>query len=127
MKCKYKDTWLTGTPWQEDCGEVKWTAQQLVQVTPLLGKNTPRIEGLGNCSDRIQVPILLNMEDPESALEHCATMPWNLPTKGDLYFEEGSFSITYENAVFNSVARRRLGERVELVFEFTVKRPTSIP
>jgi hypothetical protein len=125
MKCKYGDVWLTGTPWQEDCGEVQWSAQQLVQVTPLVGGVTPHIAGRGNLADRIPVPIILSLADTATALRHCAELPWLLPTEGILRFEEGSLVIQYAKAAFNTVTRRRSGLSVELVFDFTVSGPPT--
>lgn len=128
MKCKYGDVWLTGTPWQEDCGAVQWSAQQLVQVTPLIGGVTPHIAGRGNLTDRIPVPIILAVADSDAALRYCAELPWLLPTEGVLRFEEGaSLVISYASAVFNTVTRRRIGLSVELVFDFTVTGPPTFP
>lgn len=127
MKCKYGDVWLTGTPWQEDCGEIQWSAQQLVQVTPLIGGVTPSVVGRGNTADRIPVPIVLSLTDSAAALRHCAEIPWILPKDGALRFEEGSFTILYPKAAFNSVTRRRNGNSVLLVFDFTVTGPPTFP
>lgn len=126
MKCKYGNTWLTGTPWQEDCGEVEWSAEQLVDVVPLIGGPTPHLAGRGNVSDRVPVPISLTFPTAEAALQFCAQLPWQLPKDGELRFEEGSLVIVFPKAAFNNVTRQRRGTMVSLVFEFTVTGPPVI-
>ena len=126
MKCKYGNTWLTGTPWQEGCGEVEWSADQVVDVVPLIGAPTPYLAGRGNVSDKVPVPIRLSFQSAEAALQYCAELPWQLPADGALRFEDGSLVIVFPKASFTNLKRQREGTSVELVFEFTVTGPPSI-
>ena len=126
MKCKYGSTWLTGTPWQEACGEVEWSADQAVEVTALIGAATPRVVGRGNVADMLPVPIARNFATAEEALQFCAELPWQLPADGELRFEEGTLEIVFPKAAFSSVTRKRKGAAVELVFNFTVTGPPAI-
>ena len=126
MKCKYGDTWLTGTPWQEGCGEVEWSADQAVDVVALIGAAAPLVAGRGNVADKVPVPITLNFPSAEAALQFVATLPWSLPADGELRFEEGSLVVVYPKAAFENVKRQRRGTAVDLVFEFTVAGPPEI-
>jgi hypothetical protein len=126
MKCKYGDTWLTGAPWIEGAGVVEWSAEQLVEVTGIIGSATPRIVGRGNVSDRVPVPVARQFDSAEDALEFLVELPWQLPASGELRFEEGSLVVVFPNAAFNTVRRSRRGAAVSLVFEFTVAGPPVI-
>lgn len=126
MKCKYGNTWLTGTPWQEGVGEVEWSADQAVDVVPLIDAPTPYLAGRSNVADKVPVPITLSFPNAEAALQYCAELPWQLPADGELRFEDGSLVIVFPKAAFNGVTRRRRGTSVELVFEFTVTGPPVI-
>lgn len=126
MKCKYGNTWLTGTPWQEGCGEVPWSADQAVDINALINAPTPYVAGRGNVADKVPVPITLSFPSAEAALQYCAELPWQLPADGELRFEEGSLVIVFPKAAFNNVKRQRNGTSVELLFEFTVTGPPVI-
>lgn len=126
MKCKYGDTWLTGTSWKEDCGEVEWSADQDVNVVPLIGRATPYLSGRGNVRDTLPVPISLSFQSAEAALQYCAALPWQLPQDGVLRFEEGLLSIVFSKAAFNNVTRKQNGTRVDAVYEFTVPGPPTV-
>jgi hypothetical protein len=126
MKCKYGDTWLTGEPWQEGAGLVEWSAEQLVEVTGIIGADTPRVAGRGNVSDRVPVPVSRQFETAEAALAFLVALPWDLPADGELRFEEGSKVVVFPVAAFNTVRRSRRGAAVSLVFEFTVAGPPVI-
>ena len=126
MKCKYGDVWLTGTPWQEGCGEVEWSADQAVDVTALIGAVTPHIAGRGNVADKVPVPISLSFPSAEAALQFCAELPWQLPADGELRFEDGILVIVFPKAAFTNVTRQRRGTAVDLEFEFTVTGPPVI-
>ena len=127
MKCKFGNYWITGTPWQESCGEVEWSAEQLVEVVALIGAATPLVKGRGNVSDSVPVPVSMTFPTAEAALQHCAELPWLLPADGELRFEENSLVIVFPKAAFNGVKRkRRGGASVDLVFEFTVTGPPAI-
>lgn len=126
MKCKYGSTWLTGAPWQEGCGEVEWTAEQLVDVVALIGASTPKISGRGNVADRVPVPLVRNFETAEAALQFLVELPWQLPKDGELRFEEGSLVVVFPKAAFTGLKRSRRGSSVTVVCEFTVGGPPAI-
>jgi hypothetical protein len=126
MKCKYGETWLTGTPWQEGVGTVEWSADQLVDVVAIIAASTPKITGRGNVSDRVPVPVSREFSTPEAALEFLVSLPWDLPADGELRFEEGSLVVVFPKAAFTQVRRARRGVSVSLVFEFTVAGPPVI-
>ncbi len=127
MICKYGDVWLTGTPWQEGCGEVEWSAEQAVEITALIGAATPRVVGRGNVQDSVPVPITLSFQTAEGALRYCAELPWLLPADGALRFEEGDTIIVFPKAAFKDVKRQRRGTSVDLLFEFAVTGPPVFP
>lgn len=126
MKCKYGDTWLTGTPFHEGCGLVEWTAEQLVDVVALIGANTPKISGRGNVADRVPVPVVRNFATPEIALQFIVELPWLLPKEGTLRFEEEGLVVVFPKAAFSTVRRSRVGVSARMVFEFTVSGPPTI-
>lgn len=131
MKCKYGDRWLTGTPWQEDCGSVLWSAQQLVNVAPIFRAGTPNIRGRGNVTDILPVPIVLQLSSPLEALAYLAELPWTLADSGELRFEEilgvDRLTIVYPTAAWQGVDRQRIGEcAVELTYQFVVSGPPTI-
>ena len=129
MKCKYGDMWLTGTPWQEDCGAVQWSAQQAVSLIPLIGGVSPSLRGMGNVADQLPVPVVLQLGNEMDALRYVAELPWLVPKQGALLFTEQvgttKLSILYATAVWNGVQRQRSGAAVILIYNFTVKGPPT--
>lgn len=117
---------MTGEPWQEGAGVVEWSAEQLVDVTALIGASTPKITGRGNVSDRIPVPVVRSFSTPAAALQFLVELPWQLPKDGELRFEEGTLVVVFPKAAFNTVKRVRNGASVTLVFEFSVSGPPTI-
>lgn len=126
MKCKYGDVWLTGTPWQEDCGEVAWSADQEVDVMAIIDAATPRITGRRNVADSVPVPISRTFSSAEEALQFCAELPWQLPAQGTLRLEEGGLVVVFPAAAFKNVKRQRQGLLVQVTYEFTVAGPPAI-
>lgn len=118
--------WLTGTPGQEGCGEVPWTAEQLVDVASLIGGVSPYVAGRGNLTDALSVPITLSFPSATGALEYCATLPWSLPADGELRFEDGALIVVFPKGAFTNLKRKRCGRSVELVYEFTVTGPPTV-
>ncbi len=129
MRCKYGDIWLTGLPWNEDCGEIVWSASQLVEVTPLVRAVTPFLAGRGNVAEQLPVPIVLQSDDVFTALRYIIELPWLLPTQAALVFiesaEGNTLTITYPLAAWNGVQRRRLGTALELTYNFTITGPPT--
>ena len=122
--------WLTGTPWQEDCGTVLWDAQQLVNVTPIFRAATPNIRGRGNITEVLPVPIVLQLESQLAALAYVAALPWTLPESGELRFEEqigpDRLTVVYPAAAWQGVRRVRNSSAVELVYQFVITGPPEI-
>lgn len=121
MKCKYGTTWLTGTAWQEGCGHITWSAEQTVDIFNVIGSTNRRVVGRGNVSDVLPIPISLSFTTPEAALQYCATLPWSLPTQGELILEDNTLRITFAKAAFQNVKRTRNGSSVLLEYEFVVQ------
>lgn len=121
--------WLTGVPWQEDVGEIRWQGQQPPSVVPIIGSAAPSIRGMGNFSDTLPVPVSLSFDDDLSALRYCAEILWVLPRHGELVFidqrQNAMLTITYPRAVFQNVERKRTGASVDLLFNFIVKGPPT--
>ncbi|MEB3207323.1 MAG: hypothetical protein VKK63_00210 [Synechococcus sp.] len=130
MKCEYDNVWLTGTPWQENCGEVEWSNTREVDIIPILGANTPFLRGRGNAVERIPVPIVLQFPNELAALNYCATNVWTLGHQGVLKFEEENaatrLTITFSNAVLEDAVRHRSGTSVRVEYTFVVNGPPSI-
>ena len=129
MRCKYGNVWLTGLPWYEDCGEVIWDAAQAVDVKPLVRSSEPYIRGMGNRTESLPVPVILQAPSELDALRYIADLPWTLPDNGSLVFIEQfgtvKLTITYTKAAFQKVTRRRVGVSVEAVYSFIITgRPT---
>lgn len=129
MRCKYGDHWLTGTPWNEDCGEVGWSAQQVTEVVPLVGAQTPFLAGHGNASEQISVPIILQEDDTLAALHYLVSLPWTLPTEDTLIFVEETSSnkltITFPLAAWTGMQRKRIGSAIEVTYTFVVTGPPT--
>jgi len=133
VRCKYgtddEAVWLTGLPWQEDVGPIQWQGQQSVQVTPIIGSASPVIRSFGNKADTLPVPIVLGFENEMAALRYCAEILWNLPGSGTLVFIDQAgteqLTITYPNAAFQNVSRKREGRAVSLTFTFVVSGPPT--
>lgn len=127
MRCKYGDIWLTGLPWNEDCGEIVWSASQLVEVTPLVRAVTPFLAGRGNVAEQLPVPIVIQNNDVLDALQYIVELPWLLPSEGTLVFVEttptNELTITYPLAAWNGVQRQRIGSALVLTFNFTITGP----
>lgn len=130
MRCKYGDQWLTGTPFQEECGEVTWNGSQQAEPVPLVDAETPAIDSYGNRLDQLPVPIVLQCESELDALRRAAELVWTLPGTGILMFEEqrgaNKVTITYPNAAFQNVRRQRFGTAVQFQFAFLVSGPPEI-
>jgi hypothetical protein len=130
MKCRYETTWLTGTPWQEDCGEVQWQAAQQIQQDALIRASTPFLASRGNALDTIIVPIALQHADQGAALSHIAQLPWALPGQGLPYFADTIGNVTthifFPAAAWQGCRRKRTGIASELEFSFAVLGPPTI-
>lgn len=129
MKCKYGNLWLTGTPWQEDCGAVQLSAQQLASVIPLIGAASPSVRGMGNVVDTLPVPIILQLASELDVLRYIAELPWLLPNSGTLLLSEQigtvKLEILYATAIWTGVQRSRSGTAAILTYNFTVKGPPT--
>lgn len=127
MKCKYGSIWLTGTPWQEDCGELTWDASQPVELLDLVRAVTPYIDAQGNLAESLPVPVTLNLGSELQVLDYIAKLPWLLPTKGELRFEETrglyTWRCIYPDAAWVSCRRVRKGESLDVVYQFVVTGP----
>lgn len=126
MTCKYGSTWLTGTPWQEGCGEIVYSASQSVDITTLINGASVFVAGRGNIEERIPLTIDLSFPTPEAALEYCIQLPWLLSNTGVLRFEEGSTVIEFGKAALANVERQRRGTQVSVTYEFAVMGPPIV-
>jgi len=130
MQCKYAEVWLTGTPWQEDCGVIVPAGRALVQADSLVRGVTPYVKGRGNKVVSLEVPIVLQHGTWASALRYVHEVFWNLPDDGELVFVEqwGSeqMTITYPNAALENCEPQRAGElAIKVVHRFIVTGPPT--
>jgi hypothetical protein len=126
MQCKYADVWLTGLPWQEDCGAVQLSLQQLIDAAPLFRSATPFVEARGNRAGTIAVPVILDKGNWMTALQYCHEIFWLLPGSGELVFIEqwgtDVLTITYPFAALQSSEPSRVGqEGVQVTHTFVLK------
>jgi hypothetical protein len=130
VQCKYGDVWLTGTPWQEDCGLLVPRGRASVQVEDLVRAGTPFVAGRGNKVVSLEVPVVMLHADWMLALRYCHEVFWNLPDDGALVFTEQKetelYTITYALAALESSEPQREGEiAVKVVHRFIVTGPPT--
>jgi hypothetical protein len=126
MTCKYGSTFITGSPWQEACGEIVWNASQEVDIAPIIGAASAFLTARGNIQETIPVPVSLNFPSAEAAIQYCAQIPWTLPPQAPLRFTDGDLVFLFEKAAFVNIERQRRGASVDLVYEFAVTGPPII-
>lgn len=130
MQCKYGNVWLTGTPWQEDAGLLVPRGRALVDVADLFRAVTPFVKGRGNKAATLDIPVVLQLGDWQTALRYCHEVFWNLPDDGELYLLEQwgdeQLTITYPLAALAGTEPERAGESaVKVLHRFILTGPPS--